>query len=53
MVFGVYSSAVFSATVLPGGSGGIVLGVLKLYPEQYSAALTVVTLGNTAGGMTT
>jgi len=52
-LWGLFISSLLSATLLPGGSELVLLGVLKLHPELFWPALTVGTLGNTLGGMIT
>ncbi len=52
-LWGLLGASFLSATVLPGGSEALLWGFLRLHPEQYATALVLVTLGNTAGGMTT
>ncbi|HEU0290961.1 MAG TPA: YqaA family protein [Burkholderiales bacterium] len=46
-----FASSFLAATLLPGGSEAVLFGVLKLHPERALAALSVATLGNTLGGM--
>ena len=41
-----------AATVLPIGSEPLLVALVRLHPEQLAAILTVATLGNTLGGMT-
>jgi len=48
-----FVSSFLSATLLPGGSELVLAGVLTLRPGQLVAALTLATLGNTLGGMST
>lgn len=48
-----FVSSFLAATLLPGGSEIVLAGVLTLRPEQLVAALTLATLGNTLGGMST
>ncbi|WP_332670622.1 YqaA family protein [Aromatoleum sp.] len=48
-----FASSFLAATLLPGGSEIVLAGVLALRPEELAAALTLATLGNTLGGMTT
>ncbi|NMG75315.1 YqaA family protein [Aromatoleum diolicum] len=48
-----FASSFLSATLLPGGSEIVLAGVLTLRPEQLVAALTLATVGNTLGGMST
>ncbi len=52
-LWGLFISSLLSATLLPGGSELVLLGVLKLHPELFWPALAVGTLGNTLGGMVT
>lgn len=46
-----FASSFLAATLLPGGSEVVLLGVLKLHPDQFWPALTMATLGNTLGGL--
>lgn len=46
-----FISSFLAATLLPGGSELVLVGVLKLHPESFWPALLVGTLGNTLGGM--
>lgn len=46
-----FVSSFLAATLLPGGSEVVLVGVLKLYPESFWFALLLGTLGNTLGGM--
>lgn len=46
-----FISSFLAATLLPGGSEVVLVGVLKLYPESFWPALLLGTLGNTLGGM--
>ena len=50
---GLFVASFLSATLLPGGSEAVLLGVLALHPGQALPALLLATLGNTLGGMTT
>ncbi len=50
-LWGLFFSSFFAATLLPGGSEAVLLGVLKLQPELFWPALLLATLGNTLGGM--
>jgi len=52
-LWSLFVSSLLSATLLPGSSELVLLGVLKLHPEQLWPALAVGTLGNTLGGMIT
>jgi len=45
------ASSFLAATLLPGGSEAVLYGVLKLHPHQLWSALSVATIGNTLGGM--
>jgi membrane protein YqaA with SNARE-associated domain len=46
-------AAFLAATLLPGGSEAAFAGTIALRPDLGLAALALVTLGNTAGGMST
>ena len=46
----VFVVAFISATLLPLGSEPVVLGLVKLNPELFWAAIAVATVGNTLGG---
>jgi membrane protein YqaA with SNARE-associated domain len=48
-----FLASFLAATVLPGGSELVLLGVAHLHPERIPAALALATLGNTLGGMST
>jgi membrane protein YqaA with SNARE-associated domain len=50
---GLFLASFLSATLLPGGSEAVLLGVIALHPGQALPALLLATLGNTLGGMTT
>ena len=52
-LWGLFISSLLAATLLPGGSEAVLLGVLKLHPELFWPALLLGTLGNTIGGMIT
>ena len=52
-LWGLFLSSLLSATLLPGGSEFVLIGVLKLHPELFWPALVIGTLGNTLGGMIT
>jgi membrane protein YqaA with SNARE-associated domain len=52
-LWGLFISSLLSATLLPGSSELVLLGVLNLHPELFWPALGVGTLGNTLGGMIT
>ena len=51
-LWGLLAASFLSATLLPGGSEAVLLGLLYLHPDQTVSALCVATLGNSAGGMT-
>jgi membrane protein YqaA with SNARE-associated domain len=51
-LFGLAVSSFVSATLLPGTSELVLLAVLQQHPEQFWAAITIATVGNTAGAMT-
>ncbi len=46
-----FTSSFLAATLLPGGSEAVLIGVLMAYPELFTSALSVATIGNTLGGM--
>lgn len=46
-----FVSSFLAATLLPGGSEAVLAGVLLTYPELHWPALTLATIGNTLGGM--
>lgn len=46
-----FVSSFLAATLLPGGSEAVLVGVLLTYPELFWPALNIATLGNTLGGM--
>ena len=50
-LWGLFISSLLGATLLPGGSELVLIGVLKLHPELFWPALFLGTLGNTIGGM--
>jgi len=52
-LLGLFVSSFLSATLLPGGSEAVLFAVVRMHPEQTSAALALATLGNTLGGMST
>ena len=52
-LLGLFISSFVSATLLPGSSEAVLFAVLRLHPDQMAAALSLATLGNTLGGMTT
>lgn len=52
-LWGLFISSLLGATLLPGGSEFVLLGVLKLQPDLLWIALGIGTLGNTLGGMIT
>ena len=52
-LWGLFISSLLSATLLPGGSELVLVGVLKLHPDLHWLALLAATLGNTLGGMIT
>lgn len=47
-----FVSSFLAATLLPGGSEAVLLGVLKLHPHLFWPAVGLATLGNTLGGLT-
>lgn len=50
---GVFVASFLAATVVPFSSEAVLFGYLRLHPEQAALAVTLATVGNTAGGMTT
>lgn len=52
-LIGLFVASLLAATLLPGGSEAVLFAVVRLHPEQATAALLVATLGNTLGGMST
>lgn len=46
-----FTSSFLAATLLPGGSEAVLVGVLITYPDLFWPALNVATLGNTLGGL--
>lgn len=52
-LWGLFLSSLLGATLLPGGSEFVLLGVLNLHPELLWPALIIGTLGNTVGGIIT
>ena len=46
-----FTSSFLAATLLPGGSEAVLVGVLLTYPELHWQALILATVGNTLGGM--
>jgi len=48
---GLFISSLVGATLLPGGSELVLIGVLQNQPQSFWLALFVATLGNTIGGM--
>ena len=52
-LWGLFLSSLLGATLLPGGSELVLIGVLSLHPELFWPALAIGTIGNTLGGMIT
>lgn len=52
-LWGIFLSSFLSATILPGNSELVLLGVLKLHPELGWQAVSLATVGNTLGAMVT
>jgi membrane protein YqaA with SNARE-associated domain len=48
-----FAAAFISATVFPASSEIVLVMVVKSFPDRLAAAITVATLGNTLGGLTT
>jgi membrane protein YqaA with SNARE-associated domain len=51
-LWSLFVSSFLAATLLPGGSELVLVGVLKLHPQLYWQALILGTVGNTLGGLT-
>jgi membrane protein YqaA with SNARE-associated domain len=51
-LLGVFAASFFAATLLPLPSEAALFAYLQLHPDKAALAVTVATLGNTAGGMT-
>lgn len=49
---GLFVASFISATVLPGGSEVVLVGVIHKHPDMVWQAVAVATIGNTLGGMT-
>ncbi len=52
-LWGLFLSSFLSATILPGSSELVLVGVIRLHPELLWPAVAVGTLGNTLGAMAT
>jgi len=50
-LWGLFISSFLAATLLPGGSEAVLIGVLKLHPDLFWPALALGSVGNTMGGM--
>jgi membrane protein YqaA with SNARE-associated domain len=50
-LWGLFLSSFLGATLLPGGSEFVLIGVIKFHPELFWMAILIGTLGNTLGGM--
>lgn len=46
-----FFASFLAATILPGGSEVVLVGVLHKHPDAVWRAITVATIGNTLGGM--
>jgi membrane protein YqaA with SNARE-associated domain len=51
-MLGLFAASFAAATLIPLLSEAALFAYLQLYPENSTLAVTVATLGNTAGGMT-
>lgn len=51
-LIGLFTSAFVSATLFPGGSEAVLLAVIHHWPEELALALSVASVGNTLGSMT-
>jgi len=52
-LIGLFAASFVAATLVPMPSEAALWGYLMLYPDDGALAVSVATLGNTAGGMTT
>ncbi len=52
-LWGVFFSALLSATILPGSSEVVLTALITAYPDQAWAGMAVATVGNVVGGITT
>ena len=52
-LWGLFLASLLGATLLPGGSEIVLIGVIKHQPELFWPAILIGTLGNTLGGMIT
>jgi len=52
-LWGLFLASLLGATLLPGGSEIVLIGVIKNQPELFWPAIFIGTLGNTLGGMIT
>ena len=50
-LWSLFASSFLAATLLPGGSELVLVGVLKMHPQLYWPALLIAMVGNTLGGM--
>ncbi len=50
---GLFAASFIAATILPLSSEVVLFGFLKLHPQALAPAITLATIGNTLGGMTT
>ena len=50
-LWALFTSSFLAATLLPGGSEVALVAVLRAHPGEYWPALSVATLGNTLGGL--
>ncbi len=51
ILLALFTSSFLAATLLPGGSEAVLVGVLLTYPDLHWPALISATIGNTLGGM--
>jgi membrane protein YqaA with SNARE-associated domain len=52
-LIGLTLAAFLAATLVPFSSEAVLFAYLRLHPDEAALAITLATLGNTAGGMTT
>ena len=49
---GLFAASFIASTLIPFSSEAVLFGFLKLYPDEFTSALAIATLGNTLGGLT-
>lgn len=51
-LWGLFAASFLASTVVPFSSEAVLFGFLKVYPDEFTPAILVATLGNTLGGLT-